>query len=170
MFFEDEARFGRISTVSRCWVPKGKRARVKKQMVREHTYAFTAVCPLLGECYSIISPLCNTEAMNQLLRGLSIAYCEDQILLFADSAGWHQSKELQPPENIHLKLLPPYAPELNPTEHLWDYIREQKGFKNHIFDSMDQLEEHLQIVLRDLSQDKEYIKSLCTFNWMINLP
>jgi hypothetical protein len=57
-----------------------------------------------------------------------------------------------------------------PTEHLWDYIREQKGFNNHSFDSMEELEDHLEEVLKELNQEKDYIKSLCTFNWMINAP
>lgn len=170
MFFEDEARFGRTGNVSRCWVPQGKRATVKKQMIREHSYAFCAVCPLEGESYSLMSPVCNTAAMNELLHGLSETYIAEEILLFADSAGWHQSKELRTPPNIHLELLPPYSAELNPTEHLWDYIREQKGFNNHIFDSMDELEDHLEAVLKKLHHEKDYIKSLCTFNWMINPP
>jgi transposase len=170
VFFEEEARFGRISNVSRCWVPQGKRATVKKQMIREHTYAFRAVCPLEAESYSLISPLCNTAAINERLQGLSEAYCSEEILLFADSAGWHQSKELLQPTNIHLELLPPYSPELNPTEHLWDYIREQKGFNNHTFDSLDALENHLEKVLKERHQEKDYIQSLCTFHWMINPP
>jgi hypothetical protein len=170
VFFEDEARFGRINNVSRCWVPAGKRAIVKKQRIREHTYAFSAVCPLEGESYSLISPVCNTAAMNALLQGLSTAYADEEILLFADSAGWHQSKELDRPANIRLELLPPYSPELNPTEHLWDYIREQKGFNNHLFGSMDALENHLEAVLKNLHQEKDYIRSLCTFHWMINPP
>ncbi|MBD0367213.1 MAG: IS630 family transposase [Flavisolibacter sp.] len=170
MFFEDEARFGRINNVSRCWVPAGKRATVKKQIIREHTYAFSAVCPLQAESYSLISPLCNTAAMNELLHGLSEAYIEEELLVFADSAGWHKSKGLLQPTNIHLELLPPYSPELNPTEHLWDYIREQKGFNNHLFDSLEELENHLEAVLKNINQDKDYIQSLCTFHWMINPP
>jgi transposase len=99
---------------------------------------------------------------------LSTAYRDEEILLFADSAGWHKSKELQMPGNIHLELLPPYSPELNPTEHLWDYIREQKGFNNYIFDSLDQLEDHLEAVLKNLKEEKDYIQSLCTFEWRLN--
>jgi hypothetical protein len=136
-------------------------------MIREHTYAFSAVCPLGGESYSLVSPVCNTAAMNELLHGLSETYQKEEILVFADSAGWHQSKELDRPANIRLELLPPYSPELNPTEHLWDYIREQKGFNNHLFDSMEQLETHLEEVLKNLHQEKDYIRSLCTFNWML---
>jgi len=106
--------------------------------------------------------------MNALLHGLSEAYTGEDILMFADSAGWHQSKELDRPANIHLELLPPYSPELNPTEHLWDYIREQKGFNNHSFDSIEHLEQHLEEVLKNLSQEKNYIRSLCTFKWMLS--
>ena len=141
---------------------------MKKQMVREHSYAFCAVCPLEGESYSLISPVCNTAAMNALLQGLSIAHADEQILLFADSAGWHKSKELNKPANIYVELLPPYSPELNPVEHLWDYIREQKGFNNHSFHSMNELENHLESVLKQLHQEKQYIQSLCTFHWMTN--
>jgi DDE superfamily endonuclease len=106
--------------------------------------------------------------MNELLQGLSTAYADQDILLFADSAGWHQSKELTSPANIRLELLPPYSPDFTPTEHLWDYIREQKGFNNHLFDSIDELENHLEEVLKNLNQQKEYIQSLCTFNWMLS--
>lgn len=149
-------------------MPKGKRANVKKQIVREHTYAFSAVCPLAGDSYSIIAPQCNTAAMNELLHGLSEAYPQEDIVLFADNAGWHKSKDLVQPANIRIELLPPYSPELNPTEHLWDYIRQQKDFNNHIFESMDQLEDHLETVLKNLHHEKEYIQSLCTFNWMLS--
>jgi len=151
-------------------VPKGKRAKVKRQIIREHTYAFSAICPFDGDNYSIIAPECNTAAMNELLHGLSVAYAQENIVLFADNAGWHKSKELVQPANIRIELLPPYSPELNPTEHLWDYIREQKDFNNHLFESMDQLEDHLEKVLKDLDLEKNYIQSLCTFNWMLSPP
>jgi len=106
--------------------------------------------------------------MNELLHGLSKAYPQQEILLFTDNAGWHKSKELVQPPNIRIELLPPYSPELNPTEHLWDYIREQKEFNNHLFESMDQLEDHLETVLKELYLEKDYIQSLCTFNWMLS--
>ena len=72
LFFEDEARFGRINIVSRCWVPKATRAIVTQQMVREYIYAYTTVCPETGENYSIISPVNNTEAMNVFLNEVDI--------------------------------------------------------------------------------------------------
>jgi transposase len=44
-------------------------------------------------------------------------------ILVLDGAGWHGSKALKVPENITLLLLPPYAPELNPIENVWAYLR-----------------------------------------------
>ncbi len=44
-------------------------------------------------------------------------------MLVLDGAGWHVSKKLVVPENIILLPLPPYAPELNPVENAWQYLR-----------------------------------------------
>jgi len=166
LFFEDEARFGRINVVSRCWVPWGTRALVTKQLIREYTYAYTAVCPETGENYSIISPVNNTDAMNQFLIAFSNAYSHYRVIMCLDGAGWHTSKELALPENIRLLKLPPYSPELNPTEHIWDYIREQKQFNNHTFKTIGDVEDKLAVVLKDLNTDLHYISSLCNFSWL----
>jgi transposase len=40
-----------------------------------------------------------------------------------DGAGWHTSHVLEPPDNITLLCLPPYSPELNPVENVWEYLR-----------------------------------------------
>ncbi len=135
-------------------------------MIREYTYAYTAVCPATGDTCSIISPVNNTEAMNVFLRILSQQYADYNIILILDGAGWHISKSLIIPENIQLSVLPPYSPELNPVEHIWDYIREQKEFNNDTFDSIDSVEKHLADVLRQISHENDTIRSLCNFHWL----
>jgi len=100
VFFEDEASFGRMNHVRKCWVHRPDRAIVKKQAIREYIYAFTVVCPQTGETCSIISPFCNTEAMNALLSETSIAYSHYRIIMIMDSAGWHTTKNIILPENI----------------------------------------------------------------------
>ena len=48
-------------------------------------------------------------------------------VVFCDSAGWHQrGGKLVVPENISLLPIPPYSPELNPMENVWDYLRGNK--------------------------------------------
>lgn len=166
LFFEDEARFGRINIVSRCWVAKRARAVVSQQMIREYLYAYTAVCPETGENYSIISPVNNTWAMNIFLEAFAKAYGHYRIIMCLDGAGWHTSKGVILPENIQLLQLPPYSPELNPTEHIWDYIREQKKFNNYTFNTLDDVENQLSKTLRQLNDEKDILKSMCNFNWL----
>ena len=60
----------------------------------------------------------------------------DNILLVLDRASNHRCGELALPDNISLLFLPPYSPELNPKENLWDEIRE-KIFKNYALKSID---------------------------------
>lgn len=135
-------------------------------MIREYVYAYTAVCPETGENYSIMAPVTSTMVMNVFLLALSKTYKRYRIILCLDSAGWHTSGALELPENVELLLLPPYSPELNPTEHIWDYIREQKGFNNHMFSSLDQVEDQLAKALKQIHKEKQVIKSMCNFNWM----
>jgi transposase len=166
VFFEDEARFGRINIVGRCWVAKSARAVVSQQMIREYLYAYTTVCPQTGENYSIISPVNNTEAMNIFLEAFAKAYGHYRIILCLDGAGWHISKSLTLPENIQFLRLPPYSPELNPAEHIWDYIREQKKFNNYTFDTLEDVENQLSEMLRQLNGEKDILKSMCGFKWL----
>lgn len=53
-----------------------------------------------------------------------------------DGAGWHGARKLQIPANITLLTLPPYSPELNPIENVWQYLR-QNFLSNRVFDDYD---------------------------------
>ena len=166
LFFEDEASFGRMNHVRKWWVHRADRAIVKKQTVREYIYAFTTVCPQTGETCSIISPYCNTDAMNALLNETSVAFANYRIIMVVDSASWHTTDKLKLPENISLLPLPPYSPKLNSTEHIWDYIREQKQFNNYTSDSIDDVDIKLGNALCDLHNENAYISSMCNFDWI----
>ena len=69
-------------------------------------------------------PAANIEAMNEHLAEISRTVSVSAIaLLILDGAGWHSSPKLSVPDNIVLLPLPPYSPELNPTENIWAYLR-----------------------------------------------
>ena len=76
----------------------------------------------------MITPHANVEAMNFHLSEISTQVAlSARAVLVCDDAGWHQrGKQLQVPDNITLLTLPPYTPELNPMENVWDYLRQNK--------------------------------------------
>ncbi|MDR2188291.1 MAG: transposase, partial [Azonexus sp.] len=63
--------------------------------------------------------------------------------------------------------LPPYSPELNPQEHLWDELRE-KFFHNRAFDSLDALEDQLVKGLRQMERQPAIVQSITGWEWIIN--
>jgi len=77
---------------------------------------------MTGDSFSLFLPWVNTEMMNLYLAEMSVAFPDKKILLIWDQAGWHKAKSLKVPENIILKSLPPYSPELNPVEKLWQWL------------------------------------------------
>ncbi len=62
-------------------------------------------------------------------------------VLLLDQAGWHVSRKLKVPANITLVPLPAKAPELNPVENIWQYMREN-WISNRIFTSYTDILDH----------------------------
>jgi putative transposase len=113
-------------------------------MVRDNrhdtAYSFGAICPARGVGAAIITPTANTECMNLHLAEISTQVKPGAVAaLICDGAGWHQSgSQLRLPDNIVLLPLPAYAPELNPMENVWDYLRGNK-LSAGVWDSYDEI-------------------------------
>jgi hypothetical protein len=73
-----------------------------------------------------------------------------------DNAGFHSTKNIEVPQNIVLLRIPPYNPELNPCEQVWQYIKNR--FKNQRFESMKSLKEWLSEMVCEMKP--ETIKSI----------
>jgi hypothetical protein len=167
VMFQDEARFGRIADVRRCWCPKPLRPMVRAMVTQEYTYAYAAVSPADGRMDSLILPHVNGRCMQLFIDELAARYRNERIILILDGAGWHKSSEIRLPDNLRLLSLPPYAPQLNPVEHLWDELRE-KHFHNRVFDSLDALENHLVSALLAYENNAERVASITGWQWIIN--
>ena len=69
-------------------------------------------------------PQVNTEAMNLHLAEIARHVAVDaHAVVILDQAGWHGSNALIVPGNLTLLPLPPYSPELNPIENLWQFLK-----------------------------------------------
>lgn len=165
LMFQDEARFGRISDVRRCWAPKPLRPICQGMLTHEYTYAYGAVDVSTGEFESLILPHVNTDCMQVFLNEVSVRHPHERIVMVIDGAGWHRSAALKAPDNIYLLKLPPYAPELNPIEHVWDELRE-KFFHNRVFKSLNALEDHLVLGLKNLEENPSKVRSIVSWPWI----
>lgn len=166
--FQDEARFGRMVRIRRCWAPGLLRPTVCNGYEREFVYVYGAVSPLEGQLDWMITRQMNTINMSAFLAQVSARYRRDFIVMVVDGASSHVAKDLVIPKNVRLLRLPPYAPELNPQEHVWDELRE-KAFPNRVFSDLDSVIDQLQESLPRLASDRVALRSLTAWPWIISL-
>ena len=105
--------------------------------------------------------------MQIYLDDLSKSYKDYHMALVMDGAPCHQEGCLQVPDNITIIKIPPYSPELNPSERLWSYIR-TNFLANKQFSSIEKLMDDLEIALRYMAKDTKTIKSACNYHWIGN--
>jgi hypothetical protein len=110
-------------------------------------------------------PAVSIEAMNKHLAEISQCVSVSAIaLLILDGAGWHSSPQLIVPDNIVLMPLPPYAPELNSTENIWEYLR--GNFLSHrVFDTYEAILDACCDAWNALMAKSEVITSIGTRDW-----
>jgi transposase len=165
IWFQDEARIGQRGTVCRIWAEKGSRPRVVRQQQFKATYIFGAVCPEADKGCAIIYPDANHKGMNHHLREVSRSVAKGKhALVICDQAGWHKSGDLERFENLSLMMLPPYSPELNPTEQVWQILR-RRELSNRNFKSEADIVEAISHAWKNFIGEAESIKKLCTRSW-----
>ena len=163
----DEHRLGLKPIIRKVWAPVGERPIAEVNHRYEWTYLYGFVHPRSGKTEWFILPRVNTTWFNLALKTFAAqtgAGADKQILLVIDGAGWHRSKDLVVPEGIHLEILPPYSPELQPAERLWRLADEP--LVNRAFDQLEQLEEILEGRCRTLSDAMQpQVTALTDFYW-----
>jgi len=141
------------------------RPSVGSQVVREYVYAYVAVCPQDGQMTSMILPWVDAKLMSIFLAHSSAQFPDDHCVMLLDGAGWHKANDLVVPANMTLLSLPPYSPELNPAEHVWEYIREN-DIRNQVLPDLDKVMDLVETSLRRLHESPEILRSMVAFPWI----
>ena len=126
LWFMDEARLGQKGRLTHVWYQKGARPRGLRQQGFVSAYLFGAVCPERGEGVALVLPEVSTAAMGVFLAELARAVpAGTHVGLVLAGAGRHVSESPSVPANLTLIPLPPYSPELNPVERVWEHLRDR---------------------------------------------
>lgn len=164
LYFQDEARVGQKGRVCHRWWLRGQRPPGLVDQRYSFAYIFAAVEPASGTDFCLVLPVVSTAAMTEFLRRFSQTLAANvHAALVVDGAGWHTSNELVVPDNITLVFLPPYAPQLNPVERVWLYLRERfLSMRLHadyhaILDAVCDAWQHI---------NADRLRSLCAFPWI----
>lgn len=151
--------------MTRVWAKRGTRPRAPRDQRYQWAYLFGAVCPRRRVVAAIVVPTANAEIMSMHLQeiGRNVAPGA-HVALVLDGAGYHIANDLAVPSNVTLVPLPPYAPELNPMENVWEYLRGNK-LGNTVFDGYEDIVDKACEAWMFFANDKERIASIATRDW-----
>jgi hypothetical protein len=171
VWFQDEARVGQKGSLEYVWGPVGSRPPMVRDNRHDSAYLFGAICHARKLGAAIIMPTVNSEAMGEQLKEISALVAPSaHAVVVCDGAGWHQPGErLRVPDNVTLLPLPPYSPELNPMENIWDYLRGNK-LSMRVWDSYEAIVTACKEAWLFLVGDPDRIDSIAHRAWVsVNL-
>ena len=149
----------------RQWARRGTRPRQPADQRYESAYLFGAICPARGVGAALAMPFADTEAMQLHLEEISQHVAEGaHAVLLLDRAGWHTTDKLNVPSNITPIFLPSRAPELNPVENIWQYLR-ANWLSNRVFDTYEEIIDAACEAWRRLIAQPHRIASIGTREW-----
>lgn len=167
VWFEDEARVGQQGTMTRVWAKKGTRPRVIRQQQFTYAYIFGAVCPCQDKAVGSVMPQVNTKAMQAHLDLIAQQVPVGRhAVVVMDRAGWHTTSKLKNYAHLSIVLLPPASPELNPTEQVWQQLRD-RYLANRCYADYEDIVDSSCDAWNQFVDEPGSIKKLCTRSWAI---
>lgn len=161
----DEARFGLHTELRRVWTLRGKRPVVTRQIKYQWDYLYGALSVTGGEAHFAHLPGVSLEWDENYLRDLAATDGDAVHVLIRDQAGFHlRDGDPRLPGNVRIVDLPPYSPELNPCEQLWDILKDD--IANRVFPTIPQLRAGMKATLRRYWENTSDVLSLIGRQWM----
>jgi len=157
LYFQDESRFGLKTCVGKCITAMGVKPIVNYQHAFKNTYLYGSFSPINGDSFVWEINGVDTKIFEAYLKAFSEERPRELKIVIIDNAGFHSTKNIEVPEDIILINLPPYCPELNPSEKIWHYLKQK--FKNKVFENIENVKTWLhEAVNNHLTPDR--IKSI----------
>jgi hypothetical protein len=159
--FGDELRLGLRGTTRRVWGRRGVKVRQRLQLKYEWRYLFAAVDGQAGRIWWSWVPSMKAEALWPTIAGIQ----EMDILdgLVWDNAPSHRDAEITDLDLAFVGL-PPYSPELNPAERLFEEIR--RRFEGRVYATLDDKAAEVQAFLEELDANPVRVRQLCGWAWI----
>jgi transposase len=163
-FVQDESRFGLKTLIGRVLTACGIKPIGEWQWLFKAFWLYGAVEPATGESFFLQFSHVDTDCFQIFLEELSKVYPDSLNIIQVDNGRFHTSKKLAVPENIILLFQPPYCPELNPIEHLWQYLKADLRWSS--FKTLEQLQIKLGQLLAQLTP--EIIASITGYPFILD--
>lgn len=162
IFFGDESSVRSDYHSGTTWAPRGKTPIVETTGARHRVNLISAISQRGAMRFMATEDRVNSAVFIEFLKRL-LTNATRPIFLIVDNHSVHRSSEVREfvkSTNSRLRLfyLPPYAPELNPDEHVWNYLKNHKIGRQSTKNGWE-LYKRVDSVMRSLQKFPEKIKS-----------
>jgi transposase len=164
IFCQDESRFGLLPIQRRRITMTGVKPLGAVQYGFENFYVYGAVEPTTGESFFLELPYLNSVNFQIFLNEFSHSYQETLNIILMDNGSCHTANSLVIPDNVVCLFLPPYSPELNPIERLWQDVKEQLAWV--VAAALEELEDRVEMIITQYS--KAAIRSLTSYPYFVH--
>ena len=157
----DGQRIGLRGTTRRVWGRRGAKVRQRLQLRYEWAYLFAAVDARSGTIWWDWVPTMKGEALRPVVAELRARGLLDALVW--DGAPSHSDAGVRG-VGLPLVALPPYSPELNPAERLFEEVR--RRVEGQVYATLDDKVDAVQAFLEELDADPARVRQLCGWDWL----
>jgi len=161
IFCQDESRFGLMPVKRKALTNFGVKPIGECSFQRENFWIYGATEILTGESFYWDFDKMSKYNFEHFINDLSENYSDSLNIVLLDNASIHSFKEK--PDNICFINLPPYNPELNPEERVWQYFKSDMGYR--IYDDIEALRKF--VYRKILKTKKNVLKSIVAFPYIV---
>lgn len=163
LYFQDEAGVSLTPVMGKTWAPKGKTPIVKVTGKRGGLCVTSAISPASKMIFRLEKKRVNADIHIEFLEQMLKQHPKRKIIVIEDRAPAHRAKKVQEFVEAHKKklavyYLPPYAPELNPDEHVWEYLKAYQ-LKAHQAQDTKELRKLVKRKMQGIQRKKKVINS-----------
>lgn len=130
----------------------------------EYFYLYGAVEPETGQRFFTEHDRLNSNCFQIFLDRFAEAFPHSHNVLVLDNGTFHKAKKLSVPGNVRLIFLPPYSPELNPVERLWQDLKDQVAFD--LYESLSALRQEVRSAVGTYTETA--VASLTGYDYLLN--
>ena len=151
IYFQDESRFGLMTKQKRVLVSKGIKPVGKFQHSYKWLWLWGCFSPVTGDAFFWETPQVDNIIFEGFLNSFSQTNPRELKLIVIHNAGFNASQNITIPDNIRLIHIPPYAPELNTAEKVWQWMKDRVAMK--FFESTKSLKDKITQMVNQLTPD-----------------
>jgi transposase len=163
IYYVDEAGVGLLPSVGRTYAPKGMTPLIAHKCRYKHFCVISAICEKGKLFWNLRPNAFKGQSIVQFLRDL-LSFAKKKILVIWDGASIHRSKEVKSflasmkKKEIWLVRIPPYSPELNADEQVWNHLKAVL-LKNTCAHNLNELESNIKYAMEIIEESPELIRS-----------